>query len=67
MVKGKTAVFISHRLSSARFCDKVAVFKQGEVVECGSHDELMKRNGLYHELFTMQAQFYEGETGNEKA
>ncbi|MDR3122784.1 MAG: ABC transporter ATP-binding protein/permease [Treponema sp.] len=60
MVQGKSAVFISHRLSSARFCDKVAVFKNGEIAEYGSHDELMKRNGLYHELFTMQAQFYEG-------
>ncbi|MDR2376094.1 MAG: ABC transporter ATP-binding protein/permease [Treponema sp.] len=64
MVKGKTAVFISHRLSSARFCDKVAVFKQGEVAEYGSHDELIQKRGLYHELFTMQAQFYEGETGD---
>lgn len=62
MVQGKTAIFISHRLSSSRFCDKVAVFKNGEIAEYGSHDELMARNGLYRELFTMQAQFYEDVT-----
>jgi ATP-binding cassette subfamily B protein/ATP-binding cassette subfamily C protein len=60
MVQGKSAIFISHRLSSARFCDKVAVFKQGELAEYGVHDELMQKRGLYHELFTMQARFYEG-------
>jgi ATP-binding cassette subfamily B protein/ATP-binding cassette subfamily C protein len=59
MVAGKSAIFISHRLSSARFCDKIAVFKKGEIVEYGPHAELLNRNGLYHELFTMQAQFYE--------
>jgi ATP-binding cassette subfamily B protein/ATP-binding cassette subfamily C protein len=58
MVAGKTAVFISHRLSSAQFCDKIAVFRNGEIVEHGSHAELVSRNGLYHELFSMQAQFY---------
>jgi ABC-type multidrug transport system fused ATPase/permease subunit len=40
----------------------VAVFKNGEIAEYGSHDELMARNGLYRELFTMQAQFYEDVT-----
>jgi ABC-type multidrug transport system fused ATPase/permease subunit len=58
MVAGKTAVFISHRLSSAQFCDKIAVFKNGELVEHGSHTELVSQSGLYHELFAMQAQFY---------
>ncbi|MDR2418298.1 MAG: ABC transporter ATP-binding protein/permease [Treponema sp.] len=65
MVAGKTAVFISHRLSSAQFCDKIAVFKNGEIVEHGSHTELVSRGGLYHELFSMQAQFY-GEQDAEK-
>ncbi|MDR1324610.1 MAG: ABC transporter ATP-binding protein/permease [Treponema sp.] len=59
MVEGKSAIFISHRLSSARFCDKIAVFQKGEIVEYGSHAELVSRKGLYHELFAMQAQFYE--------
>jgi ATP-binding cassette subfamily B protein/ATP-binding cassette subfamily C protein len=63
MVHGKTAIFISHRLASVTFCVKVAVFKNGEIVDHGTHDELMKKQGLYHELFTMQAQFYSGEEG----
>jgi len=58
LVAGKTAVYISHRLSSARFCERIAVFCDGEVVESGSHDELMRENGMYAELFCMQAQFY---------
>ena len=60
MTAGKSAIFISHRLSSVRFCDRVAVLKNGELAEYGTHEELLKQNGLYHELFTMQAQFYEG-------
>jgi ATP-binding cassette subfamily C protein len=63
MVHGKTAIFISHRLASVKFCDTIAVFKDGGIVEHGTHDELMKKQGLYHELFTMQAQFYSGEKG----
>lgn len=65
MVQGKTAVFISHRLASVKFCDRTLVFKNGEIVESGSHDELMAKQGLYHELFTMQAQFYERERTGE--
>jgi ATP-binding cassette subfamily B protein/ATP-binding cassette subfamily C protein len=63
MVQGKTAVFISHRLASVKFCDKVAVFRNGEIAEYGGHEELMGKRGLYHELFTMQAQFYSGGNG----
>ncbi|GHU76478.1 ABC transporter ATP-binding protein [Spirochaetia bacterium] len=58
LVKGKSAIFISHRLSSSRFCDKVAVFKNGEIAEYGSHDDLMEKKGYYAELFNLQAQFY---------
>lgn len=58
LVNGKSAVYISHRLSSTRFCDVIAVFSNGEIIEYGSHDELMRNNGLYHELYEMQAQFY---------
>lgn len=52
LTKGKTAVYISHRLSSTRFCD------ERRIVERGTHEELMKREGVYAELFKMQAQFY---------
>lgn len=58
LVDGKTAVYISHRLSSARFCDKIAVFDNGKMIEYGTHGELMTKKGKYAELFDMQAQFY---------
>ncbi len=58
IVKGKTAVYISHRMSSTKFCDKVAVFEKGELAEYGTHETLMSRKGLYKELFDMQAQYY---------
>ena len=58
LTKGKTAVYISHRLSSTRFCDEIMVFADGRIVERGTHEELMKREGVYAELFKMQAQFY---------
>lgn len=58
LVQGKTAVYISHRMSSARFCDKVVVFQAGSIRECGTHEELMENRGLYYELYSMQAQYY---------
>ena len=58
MVAGKTAVYISHRLSSSKFCDKIAVFENGCITEYGSHEELLNRSGKYAELFNMQAAFY---------
>ncbi len=54
----KTAFYISHRLSSAKFCDEILVFEKGTIVEIGSHEELMSKDRLYAELFNMQAQFY---------
>ena len=58
LVRGRTAVFISHRLSSARFCDKIAVLDGGRLVQMGSHEELMREGGVYRELFEMQARNY---------
>ncbi len=58
MVQGKTAVYISHRLSSAKFCDVIAVFSKGQIIEYGSHDELYSKGGVYAGLFLMQSQFY---------
>jgi len=59
IVGEKTAVFISHRLSSCRFCQNIAVFHEGEVVQRGGHDELVAdENGKYHELWNAQAQYY---------
>lgn len=58
IMEDKTAIFISHRLASTRFCDRVAVFAGGEIVECGSHDQLMGAGGLYADMFTKQAEYY---------
>lgn len=59
IVKNKAAVFISHRLSSCRFCDSIAVFDHGELVQQGSHDALIKETqGKYHMLWSAQAQYY---------
>ena len=58
MIGHKTAVYISHRLSSSRFCDAVAMFKDGEMIEYGTHDELMQRGGAYAEMFAIQSQYY---------
>lgn len=55
MAKGKTAIMISHRLSSVRMVDKIIVIENGLIVECGSHDELIQKNGRYAEIFETQA------------
>lgn len=59
LVGGRTAIFISHRLSSCRFCDEILVFHQGELVQRGSHEELVKEEGLYASMWRAQAQYYE--------
>ena len=58
MVEGKTSIYISHRMSSCRFCDNIIVFDDGKVVEQGSHDKLMAADGLYSQLWNAQAQYY---------
>lgn len=59
MVKDKTAIYISHRLSSCRFCDKIAVLHEGKLVQVGNHDELVKdEKSKYFELWNAQAQYY---------
>lgn len=58
MIQDKSAVYISHRLSSTRFCDEVAMFIGGELVEYGTHEELLARGGEYSKMFEIQAQYY---------
>lgn len=58
IIQNKSAIYISHRLSSTRFCDRIAMFKSGEMVEYGSHEELISRSGAYAEIFEIQAQYY---------
>lgn len=59
LVGGKTAIYISHRLSSCRFCDRIAVFADDTIKEYGTHDELVNREGgIYAEMFHEQAKYY---------
>jgi len=59
IVRDKTAIYISHRLSSCRFCDEIAVFHEGEIVQFGSHDTLLTdEEGKYSELWNAQVQYY---------
>jgi len=59
MIGKKSAVYISHRLASTRFCDQVAMFAEGRMIEYGSHDELMAKGGEYARMFELQAQYYQ--------
>lgn len=58
MVKDKTSIYISHRMSSCRFCNDIIVFDSGRIVERGSHENLLKRDGYYAALWNAQAQYY---------
>lgn len=58
MVKDKTSVYISHRMSSCRFCDDIIVFDQGRIIERGSHEELLDRQGQYAQMWNAQAKYY---------
>lgn len=59
--KGKTSIFISHRLSSTRFCDRILFMKDGEIIEDGNHKELMNQGGEYKKMFDTQAYYYKKE------
>lgn len=66
MTAGKTAVFISHRLASTRFCDRILFLEKGAIAEEGTHDGLMEKNGKYAALFAVQKKYYEeGADGHE--
>lgn len=56
----KSVVFVSHRLSTTRIADKIYMFEKGEIIEQGSHDELMELNGKYAQMFNLQAEKYRG-------
>jgi ATP-binding cassette subfamily B protein len=58
LVAGQTALLISHRFSTVRMADRIVVLQQGTIVEEGTHDQLVSRNGLYAELFRLQAEGY---------
>ena len=59
MAKNKTTIFISHRLAASTIADKVAVLEGGTIMENGSHNDLIKQNGLYAEMYRKQSQQYD--------
>ncbi len=67
ITKGKTSIFISHRLASTRFCDRIVLINNGVIEEIGTHLQLLLKKGLYFEMFEAQAKYYrENEVqGNE--
>lgn len=60
MVEEKTAIYISHRMSSCRFCENILVFDDGNIVQMGGHDKLVGEEGVYARLWEAQAQYYQG-------
>ena len=58
MISGKTAVYISHRMSSCKFCDRIVVLDHGRIAEDGTHDTLLANQGIYANLYETQAQYY---------
>ena len=67
LVAGKTAVYISHRLASTRFCDHIALFDGSGLAEYGTHDTLMALGGKYYEMFTVQGKYYSENPGEVRA
>jgi len=59
MTSGKTSLFISHRLASTRFCDRIIFVDGGKIVEEGTHESLMALNGEYAKLFEVQSRYYQ--------
>ncbi|MDD3393731.1 MAG: ABC transporter ATP-binding protein [Anaerotignum sp.] len=58
LVEHKTAFYVSHRLSSSKFCDEIMVFQKGTIVEIGNHQDLIGKDGIYAELYGMQSEYY---------
>lgn len=64
--EGRTSLFISHRLASTRFCDRIWLMENGRITEQGSHEELMEKNGAYARLFAVQGKYYRKEESGKE-
>lgn len=65
LLAGKTMLFISHRLASTRFCDKIILLEEGKIIEEGTHEELLEKGGSYADMFEVQSRYYREEEGKE--
>ena len=61
LAENRTTIYVSHRLASTRFCDRIAMFEKGRLVEYGTHEELLAQKGKYAEMFSIQAKYYRAE------
>ena len=69
LTKGRTSVYISHRLASTRFCDRILYLANGVIAEEGTHEALLLKKGKYADLFEIQSRYYRNKEGeyDEKA
>ena len=65
MSKEKTSIFISHRLASTKFCDRIILLEHGKIIEEGTHNELMNQNKTYRKMYDVQSKYYKENKGDE--
>jgi len=65
MTKDKAAIYISHRLASTRFCDKIAMFEDGRIIEYGTHSQLMRNKKKYYHMYSIQSELYHNDESEE--
>lgn len=65
MSKEKTSIFISHRLASTKFCDRIILLEHGKIIEEGTHNELMSQNKTYRKMYDVQSKYYKENKGDE--
>ena len=66
MSSGKTSLFISHRLASTRFCDRILFMEHGQIAEEGTHEQLLEKKGGYANLFEVQSKYYKEHSENSE-
>ena len=66
MTRGRSSVYISHRLASTRFCDRILLIEEGRIAEEGTHEGLLAAGGRYAELFEVQSKYYRNQDSAEE-